>query len=137
MRQPNCERMTRSPGAVVSTTRIAASRSSAPSVSRIEPVWSTCSGQKNPRPMNEASGRAGSRDIAPAGTISDMSHRHQFTATIAPLIVIAPPAETSFVADALIAIWVPDVSAFTLALVVMFTPETSMSVSALRVIFLP
>ena len=45
IRQPNCGRITRSPGAVVSTIRIAASMSAAPSVSPIEPVWSTCSGQ--------------------------------------------------------------------------------------------
>ncbi len=55
MRQPNLGRMTRSPGAVSSTSRIERSRSSGPLVSAIEPVWSTVIGQVKPRPTNDVS----------------------------------------------------------------------------------
>ena len=61
---------------------------------------------------------------------------HQFTATMAPLMVIAPPAETSPVADAFISVMVPEMAALTLAFAVMLTPEISTSVSDFRVIFL-
>ncbi len=55
MRQPNCGRITRSPGAVISTIRIDRSRSGTPSVSLIDPVWSTSIGQLKPRPTKVAS----------------------------------------------------------------------------------
>ena len=48
--------MTRSLGAVASTTRIDQSRSSGPDVRAIDPVWSTDMGKRKPRPMNAGSG---------------------------------------------------------------------------------
>ena len=54
MRQPNCGRMTRSPGAVMIAMRMLASMSSAPRPSAIEPDWSTRSGNRMPLPMKSA-----------------------------------------------------------------------------------
>ena len=60
MRQPNCGRINRSPGAVINTISRDRSRSATPSESRMAPVWSTPNGQPKPRPMKVASPSWGS-----------------------------------------------------------------------------
>ena len=86
-------RITRSPGAVIRTIRIDRSRSSALSVSAIEPVWSTSIGQLKPRPTKLT--------IVGRGLLG--AHRQglaQLIATVAPLRVSGPLASTPLVASA-------------------------------------
>src|SRR6478735_7199592 len=53
--QPNAGRITRSPGAVDSTTRMPRSMSSTPVDMAIDPVWSTRIGKAMPRPTYDGS----------------------------------------------------------------------------------
>ena len=94
IRQPNCGRISRSPGAVISTISIDRSRSGTPSDSPIAPVWSTASGQVKPRPMKDESGWPGSSYLRSVVG-------HQLIATIAPLTVSGPPASTVAIAAGL------------------------------------
>ena len=67
---PNSGRMTRSLGAVASTTRIEQSRSSGPLVMARLPRWSTPMGKRKPRPMKSEVGLASRAERGRIGSIS-------------------------------------------------------------------
>jgi len=72
IRQPNCGRISRSLGAVISTSRMLLSRPSTSSESRSAPVWSTCIGQEKPRPTKVGSGSSGRTPRPRGGRLSSL-----------------------------------------------------------------